>query len=140
MLSPKPKRLKNNNIMLCERGSCFGYNHLISDMRSLVIMRQTGCPVVFDASHSVQQPGQLGHQSGGQKAFIPALARAAVAVGVAGVFIETHPNPSQAKSDGANSLPMDDMAPLLQSLQAIDNAVKSPDCLSLEREQYTNNR
>lgn len=115
----------NRDIMVCERGVSFGYNNLITDMRSLVIMRQTGCPVVFDATHSVQQPGGLGGATGGQREFIPVLARAAIAVGVAGIFMETHPNPDKALSDGPNSWPLDQMQPLLESLLQHDRLVKT---------------
>jgi len=114
-----------NNIMVCERGAMFGYNNLVSDMRSLAIMRDTDCPVVFDATHSVQQPGGLGGRSGGQSEFVPVLARAAVAVGVAGLFMETHPNPAEALSDGPNAVPMAHMKALLESLKAIDEVVKT---------------
>jgi 2-dehydro-3-deoxyphosphooctonate aldolase (KDO 8-P synthase) len=114
----------NQHIMVCERGISFGYNTLISDMRSLAVMRNTGCPVVFDATHSVQQPGGRGGCSGGQREFVPILARAAVAVGVAGVFMETHPNPEQALSDGPNAWPLEAMEKLLETLKAIDQTVK----------------
>lgn len=113
------------NIMVCERGASFGYNNLVSDMRSLAIMRETGCPVVFDATHSVQLPGGQGTASGGQREFVPVLSRAAVAVGVAGLFMETHPNPSQALSDGPNAVPLHHMFTLLQTLKVIDEVVKS---------------
>jgi 2-dehydro-3-deoxyphosphooctonate aldolase (KDO 8-P synthase) len=112
-------------ILVCERGASFGYHNLVSDMRSLAIMRQTGCPVVFDATHSVQLPGGQGTSSGGQREFVPVLARAAVAVGVAGLFMETHPNPSQALSDGPNAVPLHHMRALLQTLVAIDRVAKS---------------
>jgi len=115
--------------MLCERGVSFGYNTLVSDMRSLAIMAQTGCPVVFDATHSVQQPGGLGERSGGQREFVPLLARAAVAAGVAGVFMETHPDPDKAFSDGPNALPLEHFAPLVERLQAIDALVKAADVM-----------
>ena len=115
----------NDRIMLCERGASFGYNYLVSDMRSLVIMASFGCPVVFDATHSVQLPGGLGYSSGGEREFVPALARAAVAVGTAGVFMETHPDPDRALSDGPNAVPLAAMKTLLESLRAIDNQVKS---------------
>ncbi len=111
-------------IMACERGVSFGYNNLVSDMRSLVVMRETNCPVVFDATHSVQLPGGQGISSGGQAEFVPVLARAAVAVGVSGIFMETHPNPAEAKSDGPNSFPMHQIADFLAELQAIDCVVK----------------
>ncbi|NNM79914.1 MAG: 3-deoxy-8-phosphooctulonate synthase [Gallionella sp.] len=113
-----------DNIMVCERGASFGYNNLVSDMRSLAVMRNTGCPVVFDATHSVQLPGGQGLVSGGQREFVPVLARAAVAAGVAGVFMETHPNPSQALSDGPNAFPLGHLKVLLQTLKAIDAMVK----------------
>lgn len=113
-----------SNIMVCERGASFGYNNLVSDMRSLAIMRATECPVVFDATHSVQLPGGQGTSSGGQREFVPVLARAAVAVGVAGLFMETHPDPSVALSDGPNAVPLGHMEALLQSLCAIDSIVK----------------
>ncbi|GAB2910910.1 3-deoxy-8-phosphooctulonate synthase [Paralcaligenes sp. KSB-10] len=113
-----------NTIMACERGASFGYNNLVSDMRSLAIMRETGCPVVFDATHSVQLPGGQGTSSGGQREFVPVLARAAVAVGVAGVFMETHPRPDEALSDGPNAVPLHHMAALLESLIQIDRSVK----------------
>ncbi len=114
-----------DNIMVCERGASFGYNNLVSDMRSLAIMRETGCPVVFDVTHSVQLPGGQGSVSGGQREFVPVLARAAVAVGVAGIFMETHPRPEQAFSDGPNSWPLGQMEELLISLTALDGVVKS---------------
>ncbi len=113
-----------DNIMVCERGASFGYNNLVSDMRSLAIMRETGCPVVFDATHSVQLPGGQGTSSGGQREFVPVLARAAVAVGISGLFMETHPCPEKAFSDGPNSWPLDRMASLLATLRALDQAVK----------------
>lgn len=113
-----------NTIMVCERGASFGYNNLVSDMRSLAIMRETDCPVVYDATHSVQLPGGQGTSSGGQREFVPVLARAAVAVGVAGLFMETHPNPSQALSDGPNAVPLKHMPALLKTLKDIDLLVK----------------
>ena len=113
-----------NNILVCERGVSFGYNNLVSDMRSLAIMRETGCPVVFDATHSVQLPGGQGTASGGQREFVPVLARAAVASGIAGLFMETHPNPEKALSDGPNAWPLKLMKPLLVTLQALDAMVK----------------
>lgn len=113
-----------DNIMVCERGASFGYNNLVSDMRSLAVMRNTACPVVFDATHSVQLPGGQGLVSGGQREFVPVLARAAVAAGVAGVFMETHPNPSQAMSDGPNAFPLGHLKAMLQTLKAIDALVK----------------
>lgn len=121
----KARAVGNNQIMVCERGATFGYNNLISDMRSLAIMRSTDCPVVFDATHSVQLPGGQGNVSGGQREFVPVLARAAVAVGVAGLFMESHPNPAEAWSDGPNSWPLHLMEPLLESLLALDKVVKS---------------
>jgi 2-dehydro-3-deoxyphosphooctonate aldolase (KDO 8-P synthase) len=120
----KAKVSGNPQIMVCERGASFGYNALVSDMRGLAIMRETGCPVVFDATHSVQQPGGRGSSSGGQREFVPVLARAAVAVGISGVFMETHPNPAQALSDGPNAWPMDRMAVLLETLKELDAVVK----------------
>jgi 2-dehydro-3-deoxyphosphooctonate aldolase (KDO 8-P synthase) len=113
-----------DNIMVCERGASFGYNNLVSDMRSLAIMRDTGCPVVFDATHSVQLPGGQGTSSGGQREFVPVLARAAVATGVAGVFMETHPDPAKALSDGPNAWPLGKMKDLLATLREIDALVK----------------
>ena len=113
------------NILVCERGCSFGYNNLVSDMRSLVIMRQTGCPVVFDGTHSVQLPGGLGVSSGGDRTFVPVLSRAAVAVGVAGLFLETHPDPDRALSDGPNSWPLDQMEALLTQLKQLDVVAKA---------------
>ena len=113
-----------DNIMVCERGVTFGYHNLVSDMRALAIMRQTGCPVVFDATHSVQLPGGQGHASGGQREFVPVLARAAVAAGIAGVFMETHPDPSRALSDGPNAWPLAHLAELLETLLELDAVVK----------------
>ncbi len=121
----KARAVGNDRIMVCERGASFGYNYLVSDMRSLVVMRETGCPVVFDATHSVQLPGGQGGRSGGERKFVPTLARAAVAVGVAGLFMETHPEPEKAKSDGPNSWPLDRMEPLLEGLQQIDEVSKA---------------
>ncbi|MBK8454249.1 MAG: 3-deoxy-8-phosphooctulonate synthase [Thiofilum sp.] len=121
----KARAVGNQQIMVCERGATFGYNNLVSDMRSLAIMRSTHCPVVFDATHSVQLPGGQGNVSGGQREFVPVLARAAVAVGVAGLFMESHPNPAEAWSDGPNSWPLHLMEPLLESLLALDKVVKS---------------
>jgi 2-dehydro-3-deoxyphosphooctonate aldolase (KDO 8-P synthase) len=121
----KARSTGNPAIMVCERGFCFGYNNLIADMRSLAIMRATGCPVVFDATHSVQLPGGQGNVSGGQREFIPVLARAAVAAGVAGLFMETHPDPAHALSDGPNAWPLARMQPLLETLTQLDQAVKS---------------
>jgi 2-dehydro-3-deoxyphosphooctonate aldolase (KDO 8-P synthase) len=114
-----------DTIMVCERGASFGYNNLVSDMRSLAIMRETGCPVVFDATHSVQLPGGQGTSSGGQREFVPVLARAAVAVGIAGLFMETHPDPARALSDGPNAVPLKHMRALLEQLLALDRVVKS---------------
>ena len=113
-----------DNIMVCERGVSFGYNNLVSDMRSLMVMRNTGCPVVFDATHSVQLPGGQGDKSGGQREFVPVLARAAVASGIAGLFMETHPNPDQALSDGPNAWPLAKMRGLLETLRQLDELVK----------------
>ena len=121
----KAREVGNEQIMVCERGVSFGYNTLISDMRGLVIMRDTGCPVVFDATHSVQQPGGQGTTSGGQRQFVPVLARAAVAAGVSGLFMETHPNPEQALSDGPNAWPLGQMESLLETLKALDDTVKA---------------
>jgi 2-dehydro-3-deoxyphosphooctonate aldolase (KDO 8-P synthase) len=120
----KARSTGNAQIMVCERGFSFGYNNLVSDMRSLAIMRGTGCPVVFDATHSVQLPGGKGDVSGGQREFVPVLARAAVAAGVAGIFMETHPDPAKALSDGPNAWPLDRMGPLLATLRELDSAVK----------------
>ena len=114
----------NPNVMACERGASFGYNNLVSDMRSLAVMRDTGCPVVFDATHSVQLPGGQGNSSGGQREFVPVLARAAVAVGVSGLFAETHPDPSKALSDGPNAWPLDRMEELLETLMELDAVTK----------------
>ena len=120
----KAKSTGNTQIMVCERGFSFGYNNLVSDMRSLSVMRSTGCPVVFDATHSVQLPGGQGTSSGGQREFVPVLARAAVAAGVSGIFMETHPNPAKALSDGPNAWPLDRMGSLLSTLVELDLAVK----------------
>jgi len=120
----KAEETGNRQIMVCERGASFGYNNLISDMRSLAVMRDTNCPVVFDATHSVQLPGGQGSTSGGQREFVPVLARAAVAAGVSGLFMETHPDPAKALCDGPNAWPMDKMASLLEVLIAIDKAAK----------------
>jgi 2-dehydro-3-deoxyphosphooctonate aldolase (KDO 8-P synthase) len=120
----KAKSTGNNQIMVCERGFSFGYNNLVSDMRSLAVMRATGCPVVFDATHSVQLPGGKGDSSGGQREFVPVLARSAVAAGVAGIFMETHPDPAKALSDGPNAWPLDRMRSLLTTLVELDQAVK----------------
>jgi len=124
-VTAKAKSTGNEQIMVCERGASFGYNNLVSDMRSLAVMRDTGCPVVFDATHSVQLPGAHGTSSGGQREFIPVLARAAVAVGISGLFLETHPDPANAKSDGPNAWPLDRMEELLQTLKNLDDVVKS---------------
>jgi 2-dehydro-3-deoxyphosphooctonate aldolase (KDO 8-P synthase) len=121
----KCRAVGNDQIMVCERGVSFGYNTLITDMRGLAIMRGTGCPVVFDATHSVQQPGGMGTSSGGQRQFVPLLARAAVAAGVAGVFMETHPEPGEALSDGPNMWPLAAMQPLLEQLVELDRMVKA---------------
>ncbi|MCP5152275.1 MAG: 3-deoxy-8-phosphooctulonate synthase [Ectothiorhodospiraceae bacterium] len=121
----KARAVGNQQIMVCERGASFGYNYLVSDMRGLAVMRETGCPVVFDATHSVQMPGGKGSASGGQREFVPVLARAAVASGVAGVFMETHPDPDRALSDGPNAWPLGRMRALLETLKAIDQTVKS---------------
>ena len=120
----KAAGLPEDNFMACERGASFGYNNLVSDMRSLAIMRETGCPVVFDATHSVQLPGGQGSTSGGQREFVPVLARAAVAVGISGLFMETHPNPAEAMSDGPNAVPLGRMKELLATLIDLDRVVK----------------
>jgi 2-dehydro-3-deoxyphosphooctonate aldolase (KDO 8-P synthase) len=120
----KARSTGNDQIMVCERGVSFGYNNLVSDMRALAVMRETGCPVVFDATHSVQLPGGQGDSSGGQREFVPVLARAAVAAGIAGLFVETHPDPAQALSDGPNSWPLGRMRELLETLVEIDRVVK----------------
>ena len=124
-VADKAKSTGNDKIMLCERGVSFGYNNLVSDMRALAVMQETGCPVVFDATHSVQLPGGQGTSSGGQREFVPVLARAAVAVGVAGLFMETHPDPDRALSDGPNAWPLGKMPLLLEQLMALDNVAKS---------------
>jgi len=121
----REKGLDADSFLACERGASFGYNNLVSDMRSLAIMRETGAPVVFDATHSVQLPGGQGTSSGGQREFVPVLARAAIAVGVAGVFMETHPNPAKALSDGPNAVPLQRMRALLEQLLALDRVVKA---------------
>ena len=121
----KEKDLNEDNFMACERGVSFGYNNLVSDMRSLAIMRETGAPVVFDATHSVQLPGGQGTSSGGQREFVPVLARAAVAVGIAGLFMETHPDPNKAMSDGPNAVPLKHMKALLTQLLALDRVIKA---------------
>ena len=123
-VSDKARSTGNEQIMVCERGASFGYNNLVSDMRSLAVMRETGCPVVFDATHSVQLPGGQGDSSGGQREFIPVLARAAVAVGISGLFMETHPDPANAKSDGPNAWPLDRMEALLITLKNLEEATK----------------
>jgi 2-dehydro-3-deoxyphosphooctonate aldolase (KDO 8-P synthase) len=120
----KAKATGNEQVMVCERGVSFGYNNLISDMRALMVMRETGCPVVFDATHSVQLPGGGGAVSGGQREFVPVLARAAVAAGVSGLFMETHPDPDKALSDGPNAWPLGRMEALLVTLKALDTVVK----------------
>lgn len=120
----KAQETGNANIMVCERGASFGYNNLVSDMRSLAVMRETGCPVVFDATHSVQLPGGAGNKSSGQRQFVPVLARAAIAAGIAGIFMESHPNPDQAPSDGPNMWPLAKMQDLLETLKELDLAVK----------------
>ena len=125
----KAKATGNQQIMVCDRGTSFGYNTLVSDMRGLSSMRATNCPIVFDATHSVQQPGGQGASSGGQREMVPVLARAAVAVGISGVFMETHPNPELAKSDGLNSMPMNLMFTLLETLKKIDAVTKNNDLL-----------
>ena len=142
-VADKAKATGNPDIMLCERGASFGYNYLVSDMRSLAVMRRTGCPVVFDATHSVQMPGGQGTRSGGQREFVPILARAAVAAGVAGVFMETHPVPDEALSDGPNVWPLGRLEGLLEGLLAIDEVVKArprpEDELNAEVESKTGN-
>ena len=125
----KAKATGNQQILVCERGTSFGYNTLVSDMRGLSSMRTTNCPVVFDATHSVQQPGGQGNSSGGQREMVPVLSRAAIAVGVSGIFMETHPNPEMAKSDGLNSMPMNLMYTLLETLKEIDAVTKKNDLL-----------
>lgn len=120
----KAREVGNENIMVCDRGTSFGYNTLVSDMRGLASMRSTGCPVVFDATHSVQQPGGQGTTSGGQREMVPVLARAAIAAGVSGVFMETHPNPEKALSDGPNMWPLGNLKPLLETLKMLDDTVK----------------
>jgi len=123
----KARATGNTQIMVCERGASFGYNNLVSDMRSLAVLRETGCPVVFDATHSVQLPGGQGSTSGGQREFVPVLARAAVAVGIAGLFMETHPDPEQALSDGPNAWPLGQLEKLLVTLKALDEVSKNAD-------------
>jgi 2-dehydro-3-deoxyphosphooctonate aldolase (KDO 8-P synthase) len=124
--------MPEDNFMACERGVSFGYNNLVSDMRSLAILRETGAPVVFDATHSVQLPGGLGTSSGGQREFVPVLARAAIAVGIAGLFMETHPDPAKALSDGPNAVPLRHMRVLLEQLLALDRVVKQQALLENE--------
>jgi len=131
-VSNKARSTGNEQIMVCERGASFGYNNLVSDMRSLAVMRDTGCPVVFDGTHSVQLPGGQGDSSGGQREFIPVLARAAVAVGISGLFMETHPDPANAKSDGPNAWPLDRMEALLETLKNLDEAAKAGHFLEQE--------
>jgi 2-dehydro-3-deoxyphosphooctonate aldolase (KDO 8-P synthase) len=121
----KARDVGNDDIMVCERGFSFGYNNLVADMRSLAVLRSTGCPVIFDATHSVQLPGAQGQSSGGQREFVPVLARAAVGAGIAGIFMETHPDPARALSDGPNAWPLDRMESLLTTLQQLDAIVKS---------------
>jgi 2-dehydro-3-deoxyphosphooctonate aldolase (KDO 8-P synthase) len=123
-VTDKAKATGNTQIMACERGASFGYNNLVSDMRSLSVMRDTGCPVVFDATHSVQLPGGADGKSGGQREFVPVLARAAMAVGIAGIFMETHPDPDKALSDGPNAWPLPKMRALLETLMALDAVTK----------------
>ena len=121
----KAKSTGNKQIMICERGASFGYNTLVSDMRGLASMRSTGCPIIFDATHSVQQPGGHGNSSGGEREMVPVLARAAIAAGVSGIFMETHPDPERAKSDGSNSIPIDKISDLLRVLKEIDKVTKN---------------
>lgn len=128
----KARAVGNERILVCERGVSFGYNNLVSDPRALMVMRNTGCPVVFDATHSVQLPGGQGHASGGQREFVPVLARAAVAAGIAGLFVETHPDPDRALSDGPNAWPLDRLEPLLAILQALDETAKRHGFLETE--------
>jgi 2-dehydro-3-deoxyphosphooctonate aldolase (KDO 8-P synthase) len=135
-LAATEKGLSTNRFMACERGVSFGYNNLVSDMRSLAIMRETQCPIVFDATHSVQLPGGQGSSSGGQREFVPVLARAAVAVGIAGLFMETHPNPAKAMSDGPNAVPLKHMKALLEQLVELDRVVKKQKLLENEINQY----
>ena len=129
----KARATGNDRIMVCERGASFGYNNLVSDMRSLAVMRETDCPVVFDATHSVQLPGGQGSKSGGQREFVPVLARAAVAVGISGVFMETHPDPDKALSDGPNAWPLGKMEALLGTLKELDAATKRAGFLELQQ-------
>ncbi len=132
----KARSTGNEQIMVCERGASFGYNNLVSDMRSLAVMRETGCPVVFDATHSVQLPGGQGGTSGGQREHIPVLARAATAVGISGLFMETHPNPEKAKSDGPNAVRLSQMQGLLETLKMIDDTVKAKPFVELTDEWH----
>jgi len=131
-VADKAREAGNENIMMCERGASFGYNNLVSDMRSLSVMRDTGCPVVFDGTHSVQLPGGQGTTSGGQREFVPVLARAAMAAGISGLFMETHPDPANALSDGPNAWPLDKMKSLLQVLKTIDDTVKQQELHELQ--------
>jgi len=131
-VADKAREAGNDNIMMCERGASFGYNNLVSDMRSLAVMRDTGCPVVFDATHSVQLPGGQGTTSGGQREFVPVLARAAIAAGISGLFMETHPDPSKALSDGPNAWPLDKMKSLLNVLKTLDETVKQQELHELQ--------
>lgn len=131
-VADKAKQAGNENIMMCERGASFGYNNLVSDMRSLAVMRETQCPVVFDGTHSVQLPGGQGTSSGGQREFVPVLARAAIAAGVSGLFMETHPDPAKALSDGPNAWPLDKMKSLLSVLKTLDEVVKQQQLHELE--------
>jgi 2-dehydro-3-deoxyphosphooctonate aldolase (KDO 8-P synthase) len=131
-VTDKARATGNQEIMACERGASFGYNNLVSDMRSLAVMRDTGCPVVFDATHSVQLPGAGGGKSGGQREFVPVLARAAIAVGIAGIFMETHPDPDVALSDGPNAWPLGKMRALLETLVSLDQATKRNGFLELQ--------
>ncbi len=133
----KARAAGNQQLLVCERGASFGYNNLVSDMRSLAVMRDTGCPVVFDATHSVQLPGGQGTKSGGQREFVPVLARAAVAVGVAGVFMETHPDPDKALSDGPNAWPLGKMEALLATLVQLDAATKRGGLLETSAQKYS---
>ena len=135
-LAATEKGLSPDNFMACERGVSFGYNNLVSDMRSLAIMRETNCPIVFDATHSVQLPGGQGTSSGGQREFVPVLARAAVAVGISGLFMETHPNPAKAMSDGPNAVPLKHMRALLTQLVELDQVVKQQRLLENEINYY----
>jgi 2-dehydro-3-deoxyphosphooctonate aldolase (KDO 8-P synthase) len=129
----KARAVGNEQVLVCERGASFGYNNLVSDMRSLAVMRETNCPVVFDATHSVQLPGGQGTKSGGQREFVPVLARAAIAVGVAGVFMETHPDPDKALSDGPNAWPLGKMEALLETLKELDTATKRAGFLEVQQ-------